>query len=192
MPILRCVRALPAGLAQYASAEPAALRLDTAAAGYTEAAAAMTAKLTELDAEHAKALAGGGAKYVDRHHARGKLTARERIEVLLDEGTFSEMDEFARHRSTAFGLESRRPYGDGVIIGVGAIHGRPVCVFSQDVGIFGGSLGEVYGTKIAKIIDFATTTGCKSFFYFHFDDFHFRSFIRFNTIFLHNLCTIKF
>lgn len=70
------------------------------------------------------------------------------------------MDEFARHRSTAFGMDAKHPYGDGVIIGVGAIHGCPVCVFSQDVGVFGGSLGEVYGAKIVKIIDFATTTGC--------------------------------
>ena len=87
------------------------------------------------------------------------MTARERILALLDEGTFTEMDEFGRHRSTQFGMEKRRPYGDGVIIGVGAIHERPVCVFSQDVGIFGGSLGQVYGEKICKIIDFAVKTG---------------------------------
>ncbi len=117
-------------------------------------------KLADLGMRMDEAVHASGAQAVVKQHARGKMTARERIHALLDEGTFSEMDEFARHRSTAFGLESRRPYGDGVIIGVGAIHGRPVCVFSQDVGIFGGSLGEVYGTKIAKIIDFATTTGC--------------------------------
>lgn len=117
-------------------------------------------KLADLGMRMDEAVHASGAQAVVKQHARGKMTALERIHALLDEGTFSEMDEFARHRSTAFGLQSRRPYGDGVIIGVGAIHGRPVCVFSQDVGIFGGLLGEVYGTKIAKIIDFATTTGC--------------------------------
>ena len=88
------------------------------------------------------------------------MTARERVLALLDEGSFAELDEFSRHRSTAFGMEKNRPYGDGVIIGVGAIHGRPVCVFSQDVAIFGGALGQVYGEKIVKIIDFAIKTGC--------------------------------
>jgi propionyl-CoA carboxylase beta chain len=79
--------------------------------------------------------------------------------ALLDDGSFSEFDQFARHRSTNFGMEQRRPYGDGVITGTGAIHGRPVCIFSQDVTIFGGALGEVYGEKICKIIDFAIKTG---------------------------------
>ena len=97
---------------------------------------------------------------VEKQHAKGKMTARERVLALLDEGSFAELDEFSRHRSTAFGMEKNRPYGDGVIIGVGAIHGRPVCVFSQDVAIFGGALGQVYGEKIVKIIDFAIKTGC--------------------------------
>ena len=97
---------------------------------------------------------------VEKQHAKGKLTARERIAALLDEGTFAEFDEFARHRSTAFGMQAKRPYTDGVITGVGAIHGRPVCVFSQDVALFGGALGQVYGEKIVKIIDFAIKTGC--------------------------------
>ncbi len=97
---------------------------------------------------------------VARQHAKGKMTARERVMALLDEDTFAEFDEFSRHRSQAFGLEKRRPYTDGVITGVGAIHGRPVCVFSQDVTIFGGALGQVYGEKIVKILDFALKTGC--------------------------------
>ena len=97
---------------------------------------------------------------VEKVHAQGKLTARERIHALLDDGTFAEFDKFARHRSQAFGMDAKRPYTDGVITGVGAIHGRPVCVFSQDVTLFGGALGEVYGQKIVKIIDFAIKTGC--------------------------------
>ena len=91
---------------------------------------------------------------------RASKTARERIELLLDAGSFTELDEFARHRSTSFGMEKRRPYGDGVVTGFGTIDGRPVCVFSQDVTVFGGSLGQVYGEKIVKIIDFALKTGC--------------------------------
>ncbi|MCT2988360.1 acyl-CoA carboxylase subunit beta [Propionibacterium freudenreichii] len=116
-------------------------------------------KLADLGDRIDKAVHAASATSVDKQHARGKMTARERVLTLLDEGTFTEMDEFGRHRSTKFGMKKRRPYGDGVIIGVGAIHERPVCVFSQDVGIFGGSLGQVYGEKICKIIDFAVKTG---------------------------------
>ena len=97
---------------------------------------------------------------IEKQHAKGKMTARERILTLLDEGTFAEFDEFSRHRAHVFGMEKKRPYTDGVITGVGAIHGRPVCVFSQDVTIFGGALGQVYGEKIVKILDFAIKTGC--------------------------------
>ncbi|GAB3714525.1 acyl-CoA carboxylase subunit beta [Mariniluteicoccus flavus] len=117
-------------------------------------------KIADLERRTEEALNAGSAEAVEKLHAKGKLTARERLELLLDEGTFAELDEFSRHRSTAFGLEKRRPYGDGVVTGVGAIHGRPVCVFSQDVTVFGGSLGQVYGEKICKIIDFALKTGC--------------------------------
>src|SRR5213079_3730037 len=88
------------------------------------------------------------------------MTARERIEKLFDEGSFVELDELARHRSTNFGLESRRPYGDGVVTGYGTIDGRQACVFSQDFTVFGGSLGEVYGEKIVKVMDLAIKTGC--------------------------------
>ncbi|WP_193317917.1 MULTISPECIES: acyl-CoA carboxylase subunit beta [Streptomyces] len=102
----------------------------------------------------------GSARAVERQHAKGKLTARERIELLLDEGSFTELDEFARHRSTAFGMDANRPLGDGVVTGYGTVDGRPVCVYSQDFTVFGGSLGEVYGEKIVKVMDFALKTGC--------------------------------
>ncbi|MGI3785226.1 MAG: carboxyl transferase domain-containing protein, partial [Janthinobacterium lividum] len=107
-----------------------------------------------------EAVHAGSAAAVEKQHAKGKLTARERVALLLDPDSFTELDEFARHRSTAFGMEARRPYGDGVVTGFGTVDGRPVCVFSQDVTVFGGSLGEVYGDKIVKIIDFALKTGC--------------------------------
>jgi propionyl-CoA carboxylase beta chain len=117
-------------------------------------------KLADLDRRIDEAVHAGSAAAVEKQHARGKKTARERVELLLDPGSFTELDEFARHRSTAFGMEKRRPYGDGVVTGFGTVEGRPVCVFSQDVTVFGGSLGQVYGEKIVKIIDFALKTGC--------------------------------
>jgi propionyl-CoA carboxylase beta chain len=117
-------------------------------------------KLADLDRRIDEAVHAGSAKAVEKQHAKGKMTARERIEKLFDEGSFVELDEFARHRSTAFGLEKRRPYGDGVITGFGTIDGRQVCVFSQDFTVFGGSLGEVYGEKITKVMDLAIKTGC--------------------------------
>lgn len=116
-------------------------------------------KIADLGRRIDEATHAASPAAVEKQHAAGKMTARERINALLDEGSFAELDEFSRHRSHAFGMEQKRPYGDGVIIGVGAIHGRPVCVFSQDVAIFGGSLGQVYGEKICKIIDFAIKTG---------------------------------
>ncbi len=117
-------------------------------------------KLADLGRRIDAAVHAGSAAAVEKQHAKGKMTARERVLALLDEGSFAELDEFARHRSTLFGMAARRPYGDGVITGTGSIHGRPVCIFSQDVTIFGGALGEVYGEKIVKIIDFALKTGC--------------------------------
>nr|WP_234983412.1 acyl-CoA carboxylase subunit beta [Demequina sp. NBRC 110053] len=95
----------------------------------------------------------------DKQHARGKKSARERVEQLLDEGSFVELDALSRHRSRNFGLDANRPYGDGVITGYGTIDGRQVAVFSQDFTVFGGSLGEVHGQKITKIQDFALRTG---------------------------------
>jgi len=117
-------------------------------------------KLADLDRRLDEAVHAGSAKAVEKQHAKGRKTARERIELLFDEGSFVELDELARHRSTAFGLERNRPYGDGVVTGYGTIDGRQVCVFSQDFTVFGGSLGEVYGEKITKVMDLAIKTGC--------------------------------
>jgi propionyl-CoA carboxylase beta chain len=116
-------------------------------------------KLADLEHRLDEAVHAGSAKAIEKQHAKGRQSARERIEMLLDEGSFQELDELARHRSTAFGLERTRPYGDGVITGYGTIEGRQVCVFSQDFTIFGGSLGEVYGEKITKVMDLAIKTG---------------------------------
>ncbi|GAA4890515.1 acyl-CoA carboxylase subunit beta [Actinomycetospora straminea] len=102
----------------------------------------------------------GSERAVERQHAKGRKTARERIDLLLDEGSFLEFDAMARHRSTNFGLEANRPYGDGVVTGQGTVDGRPVCVFSQDATVFGGALGEVYGEKIVKVMDVAMKIGC--------------------------------
>ncbi|WP_029138188.1 acyl-CoA carboxylase subunit beta [Nakamurella lactea] len=116
-------------------------------------------KLADLQHRLDEAIHAGSAKAVQRQHAKGKKTARERLELLLDPGSFVEFDAFARHRSTNFGQQKNRPYGDGVVTGYGTVDGRDVCVFSQDVTVFGGSLGEVYGEKIVKVLDFAAKTG---------------------------------
>ncbi|MEV7091456.1 acyl-CoA carboxylase subunit beta [Amycolatopsis sp. NPDC051045] len=116
-------------------------------------------KLADLYRRYDEAVHAGSARAVEKQHAKGKKTARERIELLLDENSFVELDELARHRSTNFGQEKNRPYGDGVVTGHGTVDGRPVCVFSQDVTVFGGSLGEVYGEKIVKVMDLAIKTG---------------------------------
>jgi len=97
---------------------------------------------------------------VERRRAQGRSTARERIEALLDPGSFTETDALARHRARDFGLENNRPTGDGVVTGYGTVDGRPVCVFSQDAMVFGGALGEVYGEKIVKVMDLALKNGC--------------------------------
>ncbi|MEV4617994.1 acyl-CoA carboxylase subunit beta [Asanoa sp. NPDC049573] len=117
-------------------------------------------RLADLAARTDDATHAGSARAVEKQHARGKKTARERIGMLLDEGSFVELDELARHRSVAFGLDQTRPYGDGVITGYGTVDGRPVCVFAQDFTVFGGSLGEVFGEKIVKVMDLAMKTGC--------------------------------
>ncbi|MEW2549519.1 acyl-CoA carboxylase subunit beta [Streptomyces sp. NPDC047002] len=117
-------------------------------------------KIADLRRRIEEATHAGTAVAVEKQHAKGKLTARERIALLLDEDSFVELDEFARHRSTNFGIEKKRPYGDGVVTGYGTVDGRPVCVYSQDFTVFGGSLGEVYGEKIVKVMDFAMKTGC--------------------------------
>jgi propionyl-CoA carboxylase beta chain len=117
-------------------------------------------KHADLERRLDEAVHAGSTRAIERQHARGKLTARERIDLLLDEGSFVELDELARHRSTNFGLERNRPAGDGVVAGFGTVAGRQICVFSQDVTVFGGSLGEVYGEKIVKVMDLALKTGC--------------------------------
>src|SRR5215831_16005527 len=117
-------------------------------------------KLADLEKRRDEAVHAGSARAVERQHAKGKMTARERIDHLLDEGSFVEFDEMARHRAHDFGMAASRPYGDGVVTGFGTIEGRPVCVFSQDFTIFGGSLGEVFGEKIVKVMDHALKVGC--------------------------------
>ena len=117
-------------------------------------------KLADLRRRREEALHAGSARAVEKQHAKGKMTARERIEAFLDEGSFVEFDALARHRSHAFGIDRNRPYGDGVITGHGTVNGRPVAVFSQDFTVFGGSLGEVYGEKIVKVMDYALKVGC--------------------------------
>lgn len=117
-------------------------------------------KLADLGRRTDEAVHAGSARAVEKQHARGKKTARERIELLLDPGSFVELDELARHRSTNFGMEQTRPYGDGVVTGYGTVDGRQICVFAQDFTIFGGSLGEVFGEKIVKVMDLAMKIGC--------------------------------
>jgi len=102
----------------------------------------------------------GSARAIEKRHAQGRKTARERIDALLDDGSFVELDKLARHRSRNFNLHENRPYGDGVITGHGTIDGRQVCVFAQDFTVFGGSLGEVFGEKIVKVMDLAMKIGC--------------------------------
>jgi propionyl-CoA carboxylase beta chain len=117
-------------------------------------------KLAQLDHKADEAVHAGSQRAIDAQHAKGKMTARERIEALLDDGSFVELDALARHRAHDFGIEANRPYGDGVVTGHGTVDGRPVCVFSQDFTVFGGSLGEVFGEKIVKVMDLALKTGC--------------------------------
>ncbi|AWI84850.1 methylmalonyl-CoA carboxyltransferase [Alloyangia pacifica] len=115
--------------------------------------------LHELEARRADARLGGGQKRIDAQHAKGKLTARERIELLLDEGSFEEYDMFVSHRCTDFGMENNRPSGDGVITGWGTINGRMVYVFSQDFTVLGGSVSATHAMKICKIMDMAMQNG---------------------------------
>jgi len=116
-------------------------------------------KLEELRKIRGKADVGGGAEAIERQHARGKLTARERLDLLLDPGSFVETDKMVKHRANELGIGRNRPYTDGVVTGWGTIDGRKVFVFSQDFTIFGGSLGEVMAEKICKVMDLAVATG---------------------------------
>jgi propionyl-CoA carboxylase beta chain len=119
----------------------------------------MREKLEQLEALRRQAEMGGGEKRIKQQHERGKLTARERLDVLLDEGSFVELDRFVVHRATGFGLENEKYMGDGVVTGYGTIHGRLVYVFSQDFTVFGGSLSEAHAEKIVKIMDLALKNG---------------------------------
>ncbi|RST73757.1 acyl-CoA carboxylase subunit beta [Siminovitchia acidinfaciens] len=116
-------------------------------------------KINELYDRRRKAELGGGDERIARQHEKGKLTARERIELLLDEGTFVELNPFTEHRSTDFGLEEMKYPGDGVVTGYGKINGRPIYLFSQDFTVFGGALGEMHAEKVAKAMDLAAKNG---------------------------------
>lgn len=116
-------------------------------------------RLTELHQRNAEAEAGGGPERREREHKSGKLTARERINLLLDEGTFEELDKLVRHQCADFGMESQRPSGDGFVTGFGRVEGRLVYVFAQDFTVFGGSLSESNAQKICKIMDLAMRNG---------------------------------
>ncbi|CAN5347236.1 acyl-CoA carboxylase subunit beta [soil metagenome] len=116
-------------------------------------------RIADLKVRYHEAVTASGEASIEKQHAKGKKTARERIDNLLDQGSFVELDEFVRHRTHAFGMENKRPYGDAVVTGTGTIHGRQVAVYSQDFTIFGGSLGEVAGEKIIKVMELALKTG---------------------------------
>ncbi|MCS7178805.1 MAG: acyl-CoA carboxylase subunit beta [Anaerolineae bacterium] len=119
----------------------------------------MRADLKRLEEMEAAARAGGGPERVQRQHAQGKMTARERLEALLDPGSFVELDAFVTHRATEFGLDRERPPGDGVVTGWGQVDGRTIYVFAQDFTVLGGSVGEAHGRKICKVLDLALENG---------------------------------
>ena len=119
----------------------------------------MSSKLDQLNSKIEEALQGGGEERINSQHNRGKLTARERISLLLDEGTFEEIGMLAKHRSENFGLGNQKFLGDGVITGYGMVNGRPIYVFAQDFTVFGGSLAEVHAKKIVRIMDLALKNG---------------------------------
>ena len=116
-------------------------------------------KVKQLIDLRVQAKLGGGQKRIDSQHSKGKFTARERITMLLDEGSFEELDMFVTHRCTNFGLEKEKYLGDGVVIGHGTIEGRSVYVFAQDFTVFGGSLSETMAQKICKVMDLAMKMG---------------------------------
>ena len=116
--------------------------------------------LDQLEKHREQARLGGGQKRIDAQHAKGKLTARERLDILLDEGSFEEYDMYKTHRCTDFGMADSKISGDGVVTGWGTVNGRPVYVFSQDFTVFGGSLSETHAEKICKIMDLAVQNGC--------------------------------
>ena len=116
-------------------------------------------KIAELARKREQAMQGGGERRIAAQHAKGKLTARERLDLLLDEGSFEELDAFVTHRASDFGMAEQRILGDGVVTGYGRIDGRLVFVFSQDFTVFGGSLSEAHAEKICKVMDLAVKAG---------------------------------
>src|SRR2546430_3564226 len=120
----------------------------------------MTQRLDELKKKGEKAKLGGGPEKIESQHSRGKMTARERIDALVDPGTFVEIDRFVVHQTTDFGMAEKKVLGDGVVTGHGRIDGRLVYLFSHDFTVFGGSLGEMFAKKVTKIMDMALKTGC--------------------------------
>ena len=123
------------------------------------AAMTMDEKIDEVREMKREAKKGGGDERIESQHEKGKLTARERIDYFLDDGTFEEFDQLRTHRSTNFDMEEEQPYGDGVVTGHGEVDGRKVFVFAHDFTVFGGSLGEVFAEKVCKIMDLAVDTG---------------------------------
>src|SRR5918997_286290 len=117
-------------------------------------------KLAQLEELRHAAVHSASEQAIEKHHAKGKMTARERIDALLDPGSSQELDTFVRHRTYEFDMQKNRPWGDAVVTGHGTIDSRPVCVFSQDFTVFGGSLGEVMAEKMCKIMDLAAKIGC--------------------------------
>ena len=117
-------------------------------------------KIDNLQELRRQARQGGGEQRIEQQHSRGKLTARERLTRLMDEGTFQEIDSFVTHRTTDFGLADRKVMGDAVVTGYGLVDGRQVFAYAQDFTVFGGSLSEVVGEKICKVMDLAGKTGC--------------------------------
>ncbi len=120
----------------------------------------MRDKLDELHRRRAEALAGGGPERVAEQHKKGKLTARERLDLLFDPGSFTELDQFVEHRATDFGMAGRHAPGDAVVTGFGTVEGRTVYAFSQDFTVIGGTLGEMHASKICKVMDLALKAGC--------------------------------
>jgi hypothetical protein len=119
----------------------------------------LSANIAEMERRREAARMGGGAKRIEAQHAKGKLTARERLDVLLDEGSFEEIDTYVEHDCVDFGMETQRIPGDGVVTGSGTINGRLVYVFSQDFTVFGGSLSKRHAEKICKVMDTAMKVG---------------------------------
>ena len=119
----------------------------------------MSSTIAELERRRAAAHIGGGQRRIDAQHAKGRLTARERLAVLLDEGSFEEVDAFVEHNATEFGMADQRFPGDGVVTGSGTINGRLTYVFAQDFTVFGGSLSERHAQKICKIMEAAMKVG---------------------------------